>query len=188
MNNPRKADSNIDEQFINRWSPRGFKNEPVSRKDLESIIEAGRWAPSCYGDQPWRLFVADNDEVRTKYLACLAAQNQSWAVQAPVLMFLSGKKTFSKNNKLNHWQRFDCGAFWMSMSLQANKLGLHTHAMAGFSPEKAAEVLNISLEEYDIIVAIALGYFDPQAELTPELKEMETPNDRMPRKDFTVFS
>ena len=43
-----------------RWSPRAFDaNRPVSREQLTALLEAGRWAPSCNGDEPWRYLIWD---------------------------------------------------------------------------------------------------------------------------------
>ncbi len=55
--NPRIADYAINEQFINRWSPRAFTGEPISQETLLSFLEAARWAPSAYNSQPWRFLV-----------------------------------------------------------------------------------------------------------------------------------
>ncbi len=41
--NPRIADYAINEQFINRWSPRAFTAEPISEQTLLSFLEAARW-------------------------------------------------------------------------------------------------------------------------------------------------
>ena len=41
-----------------RWSPRAFDpDKPVSHDDLLALLEAARWAPSCFNDQPWRFVV-----------------------------------------------------------------------------------------------------------------------------------
>jgi hypothetical protein len=43
-----------------RWSPRAYDaNRPVTRSQLLALIEAGRWAPSCNGDEPWRYLIWD---------------------------------------------------------------------------------------------------------------------------------
>ena len=41
-----------------RWSCRAFDaNKKVSREQIVSLLEAARWAPSCFGDEPWRYIV-----------------------------------------------------------------------------------------------------------------------------------
>ena len=51
---------NIHEIIATRWS--GVSYDPartVSEENLLSIMEAARWAPSCFGDQPWRYIVCN---------------------------------------------------------------------------------------------------------------------------------
>ena len=41
------------EIIARRWSPRAIDpNQPVSREQLFALLEAARWAPSCFGDEP----------------------------------------------------------------------------------------------------------------------------------------
>ena len=42
-----------DDQFIKRWSPRALSGGAISEVDMRTIIEAARWAPSCFNAQPW---------------------------------------------------------------------------------------------------------------------------------------
>ena len=43
-----------------RWSGRAFDPaRPVPRGQLIALLEAARWAPSCFGEQPWRYIVWD---------------------------------------------------------------------------------------------------------------------------------
>jgi nitroreductase len=45
-----------------RRSIRGFNGDPVSRKMIEKILEAGRWAPSGGNAQPWEFVVVENKD------------------------------------------------------------------------------------------------------------------------------
>ena len=41
-----------------RWSPRVFDPEFImDENSVKSILEAARWAPSCFGDQPWKFVI-----------------------------------------------------------------------------------------------------------------------------------
>ena len=62
---------------------------------------------------------------------------------------------------------------------QARKLGLYAHAMAGFSQDKAYEILGVSRDDYHIMAAIAVGRKDESADDLPEdILAMEAPNTR----------
>jgi hypothetical protein len=45
-----------------RRSIRGFNGDPVPRKMIEKILEAGRWAPSGGNAQPWEFVVVENKD------------------------------------------------------------------------------------------------------------------------------
>ena len=50
----------IDDLLAKRWSGRAYDAiKPVSQEHIISLLEAARWAPSCYGDEPWRYIVCD---------------------------------------------------------------------------------------------------------------------------------
>jgi nitroreductase len=176
----RASEYNIDSAFLQRWSPRAFSDKPVEHEKLMSLFEAAKWAPSCYNEQPWLFLYAIKEEDLRIFRSILVEQNQQWANKAPIITFLFAKKHFTHNGKPNRWSEFDAGAAWMSLALQAHKIGLITHGMGGFSEEKAYELLNVSPDEYKAIAAIAIGYEGDKLELPPELQEREVVSDRKP--------
>lgn len=184
---PRLPDHAVDPQFPDRWSPRAFSPEPVSRATLDSLFEAARWAPSCYNEQPWLFLCAHEQPALDLFRRILLDGNRIWADRAPVLCYLFARRAFSRNDKPNRWAAFDCGAAWMSLALQARKRGLHAHAMAGFRREEAHTELGVSPAEYDVMCAIAIGrYGDPSA-LPAEVAAREKPTDRRPIGSFVVW-
>ena len=62
MSKTADTDHPIHSLLAERWSPRAFSDEPVSSEQLGSILEAARWAPSCYNEQPWRFVVATRSD------------------------------------------------------------------------------------------------------------------------------
>ena len=64
------------------------------------------------------------------------------------------------------------------MALQAHRLGLYSHAMAGVDVKKAHAVLNLPEDEYEVMAAIAVGYRGRASKLTAEMASMEIPNGR----------
>ncbi len=61
-----------------RRSVRAFRPDPVSREQLEQLLEAARWAPSPHGRQPWRFAVVTQPEAK---LALAAAMGEEWRNQ-----------------------------------------------------------------------------------------------------------
>jgi nitroreductase len=184
--NPRTPDWDIDSMFADRWSPRAFLSDPLSDREIQTLFEAARWAPSCYNEQPWLFVYATEPEQRRKLVSCLVAKNQLWAGRAPLLMFILARRTFQKTGKENRHAPYDAGAAWMALALQARKLGLYAHAMAGFSPDKAYDVLGVSREEYLVMAAIAVGRKAEDYGLPDDLRAMESPNGRKPHVEVAT--
>jgi nitroreductase len=93
-------------------------------------------------------------------------------------MFVVARRKFIKGGADNRHAKFDAGAAWMSLALQARKLGLYAHAMAGFHLEKSYQVLGVPREDYEVIAAVAVGRLGDSSRLPDDLREMELPKDR----------
>lgn len=52
-----------------RRSIRKFTEDAISREDILTILEAGRWAPSGLNNQPWRFLVIPAGDPRQEKLA-----------------------------------------------------------------------------------------------------------------------
>ncbi len=50
--------------LCSRRSVRKYLSRPVTREQLEQIVEAARWAPSPHGRQPWRFVVLTRQEAK----------------------------------------------------------------------------------------------------------------------------
>ena len=182
----RNPEADIDSMFVDRWSPRAFDSTPLSVDQIESLFEAARWSPSCFNEQPWLFIYASEDDDRKRFLPALVEGNQAWALHAPLLIFLLCRKSFAFNGKENRHASFDAGSAWMALALQARKLGLHAHAMAGFSRQKAYEILGAPEDEYDIMAAIAVGRRGAPDVLPDEVAAREAPSNRKPRGETAM--
>lgn len=169
----------LSRQFIERWSPRAFSSEEISEENIKTLFEAARWAPSCFNEQPWRFVYARRQDDLKRFRSTLGEGNQIWANRAPLLVLVFSKKHFTQNGKLNRWSAFDTGAAWMSLALQANQLGLYSHAMGGFDADKALELTGLDPDEYSSVCAVAVGKLDDVNELPDALRERESPSDRI---------
>lgn len=178
--NPRIPEVEVDGIFVDRWSPRAFDSTPLSDDQVQALFEAARWAPSCFNDQPWLFRYALSEEERARFLPALVEKNRQWAQHAPLLLFVLARKQFSANGNSNRHAAFDAGAAWMSLALQARRLGLYAHGMAGFSVEKALEILKVDPEEYEVMAAVAVGRRDGSEMLSEDMAKVEHPNTRKP--------
>ena len=65
-----------DQQFVTRWSPRAMTGQTPKESDVLSLLEAARWAPSCFNAQPWRFAYALNPSAEFGALLAKGAQQQ----------------------------------------------------------------------------------------------------------------
>ena len=174
----RDPDMNTNELFYKRWSPRSFRKQIIPSDKLTAIIDAARWSPSAYNEQPWRIITSTSSFQFDAYLDTLNDFNRSWAKNASVIGFMLAKKKYSHNNQQNEYALFDCGSAWMSLCLQARMFGYYTHAMAGFDKDKAQKILGVNTQEYYIVCAFVVGIIDKPEKLPDDIKSREIPNGR----------
>lgn len=165
------------EQLSHRWSPRAFTKTTIAPEVLARIIDAARFSPSCFNAQPWR-FYTSNETTFNDFLALLVEGNQTWAKDASVIGFLVAKKHFEHNGKPNGYGAFDSGAAWMSMTLQAQHEGYHTHGMAGILKDEISRYFNLDAKEDEVLMGFVIGKMGDAQQLPEALRAKETPSSR----------
>ncbi|MFG1283027.1 nitroreductase family protein [Xanthobacter autotrophicus] len=188
--NPRQAEHPVDPIFIERWSPRAFTGEEISRADLDTLFEAARWAPSSYNSQPWRfLYALRGTEAFVKFLGLLSTYNQQWAKNAAALIVAVSARTFVRPGTsevlVSRSHAFDTGAAWANLGLQATRLGWHAHGIGGFDVERARVELKVP-DDFEVQAVIAIGRRGDKSILPENFHGGETPNGRRPVKE-TAF-
>jgi len=172
----KPADNNypIHELLERRWSPRAFSDSPVEKDKLLSVLEAARWAPSSYNEQPWNFIVARKEaqDGYNKLLECLLEGNRKWAKNAPVLMLSIAKLNFEESGEPNRHAFHDVGLAVANLIIQAEHLNLHTHQMAGIDIGKAIKTFDIP-NTHEPVAAIALGYYGELDQLDEDLTDRE---------------
>jgi len=171
------------EGIKNRWSPRSFKDTPISETQVKTLLEAGRWAPSSNNIQPWRIIWGiKGSETYDRIYECLVEFNQGWADNAQVLWLGAYKKTMKDDEKENFHALHDLGLFMGNVVLQAQHLGIAVHQMAGINYEKANKEFKFG-DDYHVATGVAFGYYggDPD-ELSDDLKKEETKKVRERKK------
>ncbi|MDE1811779.1 MAG: nitroreductase family protein [Thaumarchaeota archaeon] len=172
--------------IVNRWSPRSFVPSEISDKELFSLFESARWAPSSSNSQPWRFIYAKRDSPNwNDFFNLLIDFNKQWCANASALVVVISRKTFENNGQLSLTHQFDTGAAWENLAIQAVSQGLATHAMAGFDYAKAKTTLDVP-DDFEVMVMIAIGKRDTKDKLSPELQARETPNTRKPLSEIVM--
>ncbi len=177
MHKPAVTSVPIHETIANRWSGRAYDaTKPVTQAQVIALLEAARWAPSCYGDQPWRFIVWDKNTDKNSWqhaFDCLVPGNQSWVQDAPVLMLVCADTLFGHNQQPNRWAQYDTGAAAENLCLQASSMGLMAHQMGGFNADKTREDFAIPAQ-FRPMAMVCVGYPADIATVTGEALMRET--------------
>ncbi len=186
MKKPAKTTFPIHNLMEQRWSPRAFSNQVVSLDQVKVLLEAARWAPSCFNEQPWRYVVCHkkNPAGFKTLLECLMSRNQTWASHAQLLVLAAAKNAYEDNGRPNAHAWHDVGMANAQLVLQAQAIGLSVHAMAGFDSEKTREALAIP-SGFSPVSVLAIGFVGQADQLPTGLQERELePRIRHPQKAF----
>ncbi len=155
-----------------RRSVRCYTKEPVSKEQIEAILEAGTWAPTAMHREPWRFIIIENEEL-IKYVS----EETKVAVQqmmpplaeryntkediicynAPVLVLVCAEK----DPQWSTMNLVDSALAAQNMFLKACELGLGTCYM-GFvsllnSKPDILKKMGVP-ENYDLMVPFILGH------------------------------
>ena len=182
------GDPEVEPMFVQRWSPRALSGQALTESDLRRLIEAARWAPSCFNAQPWRFaYTLAGTETFDALFDTLVEGNRAWVAKAGALVAVASRTRYEHNDKPAATHSFDAGAAWMSMALQATVMGLVAHGMMGFDQEAARRVLSLP-DLYDLPAIIALGYPGAVEDLPEAYRERETPSSRKPLNEILFQS
>ena len=170
--------SSLIEIIQKRHSVRNFKDRPVDKHIISSIVEAARLSPSACNAQPWR-FVAVTEQPLIKDIVDKGLGGvvpNKWAASAPVIIvgcaFLNLlTHRIGETVKGIHYHQIDLGIALEHMVLCATEMGLGTCWIGWFKEKKIKKILHIP-KEWKIISLLALGY--PQEEGDTHTSRLDT--------------
>lgn len=170
-----------------RWSGRAYDaNKQIEMTCILAMMEAARWAPSCFDEEPWRFIILDRFRNPKRWqdgLDCLMGGNQKWAKDAPLMAIVIADTLSSYNQQPNPWAEYDTGAAAENFCLQATALGLKTRQIGGFHADRIRSTFNLPAQFKPMSVIIA-GYPGKPAQLEKKLADAEqAPRSRNPIAD-----
>lgn len=142
-----------------RRTIRKYRQEPIDRKILETLIDGARLAPSAANIQPLEYIIVDDEKLLGKVFETLAwagyikPEGDPKEGETPTAyIVVLGNTDYGKK-----WNIRDAGAAIMSILLEAQGYGIGSCWIGSVKREKLREILNIP-GKYDIDSVIALGY------------------------------
>ena len=177
--NNRTTEYPIEDIFLKRYSPRAMSGEIITKEELMTVLEAGRWAPSLFNEQPWRfIFAMKGTPNFDKLFSLLMDGNKIWCKNASALIVVvSNTKNIKGEPNMTH--SFDTGSAWENIALQATSMNFVSHGMAGFDYIRAKNELNVP-DDYNVEMMIAIGKHGKVEDLPEALRPREIPSDRKP--------
>lgn len=173
----------------NRRSIRSFTEQQIEHNDLQTIIEAAKYAPSGGGTQPWHFSIIQKKELiealsvasieaakshEAEYIRELANRRGFHAFYgAPTLIVVSGVEK-------NVWSAADCAAATQNILLSAESLGLGAcwvnfglFVFGSENSEQYKRLLKVP-DGYKPLYSVALGYRKGNAPAAAPRKEGTT--------------
>lgn len=176
---PQKEDGNaVIENIMSRRSIRKFKNIPVSRDTMMTILECGINAPNGQNKQSWEIRVTDDPDLMNAMKEAMAAGHPDLSSDmvkgcfrdAPVMVFIARDKAYD-------FSAYDCGLLAENMVLSAWSLGVGSICLG--SPvrfltdneicRQYLDKLDFS-EGYELSLCVGFGYADEQPQAKPRDK------------------
>ena len=150
---PVMGESKVIDTILNRRSVREFTDKPVSKEDINTILNAGHWAPSGLNNQPWRFIVIRNPETIRKLSEC--THYSGIVAGAPLLIatFLDNETSYNRTKDIEA-----IGAAIQNMLLACCELGLGGVWLGEILNQK--EKVNSILEcpsKLELMSALAIG-------------------------------
>lgn len=153
-----------------RRSVRNYSTEQINQEDLDSIIEAGVYAPTAHNEQPWHFTVIQNQEmlqhINETVRGLMAESDAEWTrsmgsnpdfqvtYDAPTLIVVSGRKDGMA------W-RVDCAAAIQNMLIAAESLNIGSVwlGLTRFFFQQEEELAKLGIPEgYEPYYGVAFGY------------------------------
>lgn len=176
----------IFEAIKGRRSCRNFLSDQIKESDLESILEAGTWAPSPLNGQPWHFIVIMNQGLKEK-ICSEAERCRQWAIEksgwkwlsryqvdflkaVPTMVAVmgdpskSGVDTFQEEGGLAY--QHACAAAIQNMQLASHALGYSTLWFTLFDRKAMREILGVPDEKVTIAL-LCLGKPSGEIPQTP---------------------
>ena len=142
-----------------RWSPTVFDGSAeVGPDEVESLLEAARWAPSAGNSQPWAFVVGRRGEPDHERLTRhLARSSGAWAPTASLLVAnLSHRLVGGTDLDYSEFALYDLGQAVAHMTVQAQSLGLHVRQFRAFDREAVAAEFDVP-PHWEVTTMSAIG-------------------------------
>ena len=138
-----------------RYSVRAYKADPIPQETLDTILQAGRIAPTACNYQPQKIFVVQNPELRAKLAECSPC-----TFDAPTILVVCYDKDREAESRMMPGYTFgemDSTIVCTHMMLQAWELGIGTCWVGLFNDDAVSKALDLP-ENLQVAALLPMGY------------------------------
>ena len=144
-----------------RYSVRKFDERPVSRADLERILQAGALAPTACNKQPQRILALTEEESLQKLRKCT---HSFFGATAALLVCYDKQRCWQREYDGKASGDIDASIVCTHMMLEAAALGVGSTWVMHFIPEAIREEFSLP-PELEPVALLVMGY--PAADAKP---------------------
>ncbi|MBR6071940.1 MAG: nitroreductase family protein [Acholeplasmatales bacterium] len=137
-----------------RYSCREFKEERITREELNKILEAGNLAPTAVNFQPFKIFVIESDEILN---LLSSATKYTFGAKTILCVAHNIKESWHRYKDQRDFGTFDSAIVTTQMVLAATSLGIGTCIVCSMDEEKVKNILGLG-NEYIVDSLIPMGY------------------------------
>ncbi|GHU98493.1 nitroreductase [Clostridia bacterium] len=157
-----------------RRSVRAFKLDQLKNEDIETILEAGRQAPSAKNGQPWHFTVVQKRSLSDRISAAAQevyakdpeiVKKSPWMVNPELSLFYKAPTVIWVSGQIgNPKSAGDCAIALENMTLAAHSLGLNSCIVVSVLPAFGTAVGPDLIKDlgvpagYEPLYALSLGY------------------------------
>ena len=148
--------------ILERRSIRKYKTKHISDASIETILEAGRWAPSGLNNQPWRFLIIKDEAVKEKLAECTESSDIILECDTAIGVFYSLQDGYNRDKDI-----MSIGACIQNMLLAAKSLSIGSVWLGEILNKKKRvnEALGVE-DRNELMAVIAFGYPDEKPEAT----------------------
>jgi len=153
--------------ILGRRTIRRFEQEPVSKRHLETIVDAGRLAPSAANLQPLEFVVVDENNLKPRLFSYLkwAAYIAPAGIPPPGFEPAAYVVTLVNTAVRGDMFEYDVGAAVQNMTLAALSLGYGSCWLLSIDRDRIRDILNVPSDyRVDSVLALGRPAEDPVAE------------------------
>lgn len=172
----------VTEAIKKRRAYRSLAPVEITQDLIQDLTYHAQLAPTCFNNQPAR-FVFVYDQNRLAMLKPAFSAGNEWCYVGSMVVAVFSKKEMDCVMRDREYFLFDTGMQVAFLILRATELGLVAHPIAGYSPKKVREILNIP-EEFNVITLIIVGKH--ASNISPVLSEKQIEAEKSRPERFPI--